>query len=77
MRELEELKNQGKDKIEDNGGAIRLPNRVAKEMSVDPRTGTAKQSTERDVMASPSSFLRGAASPRLNSFIATNEEECF
>jgi len=42
MRELEELKMQGKDMIDDNGGAIRLPNRVQKEMTVDPRTGTAK-----------------------------------
>jgi len=48
-------------------------------MTVDPRTGTAKQGNDRDVMASPSSFLRGAASPRLNSQAfagGNNEDEC-
>ena len=44
LRELEELKKLGKDMIDDDGGAIRLPNRVSKGFSVDPRTGTAKES---------------------------------
>jgi hypothetical protein len=44
-------------------------------MVVDPRTGTAKQDNERDCMASPSAFLRGAASPRLNSFVAGKEDD--
>lgn len=44
-------------------------------MTIDPRTGTAKQSNERDVMMSPTSFLKGAASPRIGSFQADNEED--
>ena len=40
LKELEELKSQGMDMIKD-GGAIRLPNRVAKGMSIDPNSGTA------------------------------------
>ena len=76
-KELEELTKMGEDIINDNSaGAIRLPNRVSKGMVVDPQTGTAKQAAERDVMMSPSSFLRGAASPRLTSFVANTEEDC-
>ena len=76
-KELEELTKMGEDIINDsNAGAIRLPNRVGKGMVVDPQTGTAKASAERDVMMSPSSFLRGAASPRLTSFVAGTEEDC-
>lgn len=45
-------------------------------MVFDPTTGTAKQGNDKDVMASPTSFLRGAASPRLSSFVAANEDDC-
>jgi len=72
---LEELKKQGLDKI-DESGAIRLPNRVSKGVSIDPNTGTAKSTNERDVIMSPTSFLRGAASPRINNFGAGTEEDC-
>ncbi len=68
-QQLEALQKDGKDVISD-AGAIRLPNRISKGMVVDPRTGTAKQDAERDCMASPTAFLRGAASPRLHSFVA-------
>ena len=64
----------GKDVISESS-AIRLPNRVSKGMSIDPRTGTAKQSNERDVMMSPTSFLKGAASPKIGTFQAANEED--
>lgn len=74
-KELEELKKQGLDKI-DESGAIRLPNRVSKGVSIDPNTGTAKSTNERDVIMSPTSFLRGAASPRINNFGAGTEEDC-
>lgn len=74
QRQLEALQKDGKDVISDSG-AIRLPNRISKGMVVDPRTGTAKQDTERDCMASPSSFLRGAASPRLHSFVAGKDDD--
>ena len=60
----------------DESSAIRLPNRISKGISIDPRTGTAKQGNDRDVIMSPTSFLRGAASPRLNSFVAGGEEDC-
>ena len=73
--ELEQLQKDGKDII-DESGAIRLPNRISKGISIDPRTGTAKQGNDRDVIMSPTSFLRGAASPRLNSFVAGGEEDC-
>ena len=75
MKELEDLKAQGLDKI-DESGAIRLPNRIAKGMTIDPNTGTAKAANERDVIMSPTSFLRGAASPRINNFGAGAEEDC-
>lgn len=77
MRELEELKQNGGDAFKDTSGVIRLPNRVQKGLSVDPRTGTTTQTNDRDVVASPSNFLRGAASPRLNSqaFAGGNEDD--
>jgi hypothetical protein len=75
QKELDELKALGKDVI-DTAGAIRLPNRISKGMSIDPNTGTAKQGNDRDVIMSPTSFLRGAASPRLSSFVAGNETDC-
>ena len=64
------------DNFED-AGAIRLPNRVQKGLTVDPRTGTTKQENDRDLMASPSFFLRGGASPRLNSsaFASGHEDD--
>lgn len=74
-KELEELKRQGLDKI-DESSAIRLPNRISKGVVIDPSTGTAKQGNDRDVMMSPSSFLQGAASPRLNSFMSGKDENC-
>lgn len=40
-KELEELKRQGLDKI-DESSAIRLPNRISKGVVIDPSTGTAK-----------------------------------
>mmetsp|Transcript_13939 Transcript_13939/g.23712 ORF Transcript_13939/g.23712 Transcript_13939/m.23712 type:complete len:124 (+) Transcript_13939:827-1198(+) len=73
-KELEDLKKQGKDQI-DESNAIRLPNRISHGVTIDPNTGTAKQGNDRDVIMSPTSFLRGAASPRLNSFVAGNEED--
>lgn len=73
--QLEKLKAEGKDGIDINSaGAIRLPNRISKGMTIDPNTGTAKQGTDRDVIMSPTSFLRGAASPRLTSFMGGQEE---
>jgi len=42
-KELEELKAKGQDTIAQGGaGAIRLPNRVSKGLTIDPNTGTAK-----------------------------------
>ena len=60
--ELEELKKQGKDMI-DETNAIRLPNRNTGGVTIDPNTGTAKQGNARDMIMSPTSFLRGAGSP--------------
>jgi hypothetical protein len=74
-KELDDLKKAGLDKI-DESGAIRLPNRIAKGMVIDPNTGTAKSQNERDVIMSPTSFLRGAASPRINNFGAGAEDNC-
>lgn len=75
QKELDELKALGNDVI-DTAGAIRLPNRISKGMTIDPNTGTAKQGNDRDVIMSPTSFLRGAASPRLSSFVAGNDDNC-
>lgn len=74
-KQLSDLRAQGKDVI-DESGAIRLPNRISKGVQIDPRTGTAKQGNDRDVIMSPTSFLQGAASPRLNSFMTGGEENC-
>lgn len=77
QKELDEMKALGDDVLKDDvAGAIRLPNRISKGMQIDPNTGTAKQMNDRDVIMSPTSFLRGAASPRLSSFVAGNEENC-
>ena len=43
-------------------------------MTIDPSTGTAKQGNDRDVIMSPTSFLKGASSPSLNSFFLGNED---
>jgi len=75
QKELDELKALGNDVI-DTAGAIRLPNRISKGMTIDPNTGTAKQGNDRDVIMSPTSFLRGAASPRLSSFVAGSDDNC-
>jgi len=69
------LRANGKDNIADSG-AIRLPNRISKGLSINPQTGTASQGNDRDVIMSPTSFLQGAASPRLNSFMTGGEENC-
>jgi hypothetical protein len=74
-KELKELQSLGKDVI-DESGAIRLPNRISKGVTIDPNTGTAKQGNDRDVIMSPTSFLRGAASPTLSSFVSSTEENC-
>jgi hypothetical protein len=63
------------DKIDENG-AIRLPNRISKGIQIDPNTGTAKQMNDRDVIMSPTTFLQGAASPRANTFLTGNDENC-
>lgn len=76
--ELDKMKAEGKDKIDSNqAGANRLPNRISKGLTIDPNTGTAKQGNDRDVIASPTSFLRGAASPRINggNYMAGAEDE--
>ena len=44
-------------------------------MTIDPRTGTAKSGNDRDVIMSPTSFLKGAVSPRLTSFASNAEED--
>lgn len=54
--------------------AVRLPNRVAKGLIVDPVSGTAKENCLRDVIMSPTSFLNGAASPTIKSFSTTTQE---
>jgi hypothetical protein len=75
QKELDDLKAAGKDVVDING-AIRLPNRISKGVTIDPSTGTAKQGNDRDVIMSPTSFLKGAASPSLNSFFVGSEENC-
>lgn len=72
---MEDLKKTGADQIAETG-AIRLPNRISKGMSIDPVTGTTKQDKDRDVIMSPTSFLKGAASPRLTSFVTGTEDDC-
>lgn len=69
------MREQGLDNI-DESGAIRLPNRTSKGVTIDPNTGTARQGNDRDMISSPTSYLRGAVSPRLNSFATNNEEDC-
>jgi len=43
---------------------------------MDPRTGTAVQGNDIDVLMSPSYFLKGAASPKLTSFVASTDDDC-
>jgi len=74
-KELAELKAKGLDNI-NNSNAVRLPNRISKGMQIDSQTGTAKMGNDRDVIMSPTSFLSGAASPRLNTFLSGAEENC-
>ena len=54
--------------------AIRLPNRVAKGLTIDPVSGTAKEKCLRDVIMSPTSFLNGSASPTIKSFATSTQE---
>lgn len=68
-QELAELQKMGADVIE-GSDAVRLPNRVSKGVVIDPNTGTAKQGNDRDVIMSPTSFLKGAASPTMGGFMA-------
>ena len=72
--ELAKMTANGEDKINDIG-AIRLPNRISKGMYIDPKSGTAKAGNDRDALMSPTSFLKGAASPRLTTFVAGGEDE--
>ena len=54
--------------------AVRLPNRVAKGLTIDPVSGTAKEKCLRDVIMSPTSFLNGSASPTIKSFATSTQE---
>jgi len=45
-------------------------------MTIDPNTGTAKQGNERDMIMSPTSFLQGAASPRVSTFLGQGDDNC-
>jgi hypothetical protein len=45
-------------------------------MQIDSQTGTAKMGNDRDLIMSPTSFLQGSASPRLNTFISQQDENC-
>ena len=70
QKELDELRKVGADVVDEASAAsIRLPNRVAKGLTIDPNTGTAKQGNDRDVVMSPTAFLRGAASPTMGAFV--------
>ena len=63
------MKKLGQDVIAaDDAPSVRLANRVTKGLKVDKNTGTAVQQNERDVIMSPSSFLKGQMSPRANNF---------
>lgn len=74
--ELEELKKMGQDVIEEgSASSVRLPNRVSKGVVIDPNTGTAKQGNDRDMIMSPSSFLRGAASPTMGTFMSEDPNQ--
>ena len=66
----------GADVIEEgNASSVRLPNRVSKGVTIDPNTGTAKQGNERDMIMSPTSFLRGAASPTMGTFMSDDPNQ--
>lgn len=69
-KELEDLKKVGADVVDEkNGASVRLPNRHTKGLTIDPTSGTARQGNDRDVIASPTNFLRGAASPTMGTFV--------
>ena len=61
--------------MDDTSGTVRLPNRVTKGISVDPKTGTATQGNDQDIIASPSFFLKGSASPTMGTFVTNDEED--
>ena len=66
----------GADVIEENSASsVRLPNRVSKGVTIDPATGTAKQGNDRDMIMSPTSFLRGAASPTMGTFMSEDPNQ--
>ena len=70
QQELDELKKVGADVVDEkNGASVRLPNRHTKGLTIDPTSGTAKQGNDRDVIMSPTAFLRGAASPTMGTFV--------
>lgn len=54
--------------------AVRLPNRVAKGLTIDPLSGTAKEKCVRDEITSPTAFLNGSASPSIKSFATSSQE---
>lgn len=63
------MKRLGKDVVkEDNSAAVRLPNRLAKGLKIDEKSGTAVQMNDRDVIMSPSNYLSGQISPRALTF---------
>jgi len=53
---------------------VRLPNRFVKGFTIDPISGTAKEKCDRDVIASPTTFLNGSASPSIKSFATDSQE---
>jgi len=54
------MKRLGKDIISPKGGAaIRLDNRVVKDLKIDEKSGTAIQSNEKDAFSSPTAYLSG------------------
>lgn len=60
---------------EKSGAAVKLANRVSKGLTIDKTTGTAKQGNDRDVIMSPTSFLKGAASPTMGTFVGTEDTD--
>ena len=60
--------------ISEETSVVRLPNRVAKGLTIDPVSGTAKEKCLRDVIMSPTSFLNGSASPTIKSFATSTQE---
>jgi len=53
---------------------VRLPNRFAKGLTIDPISGTAKEKCVSDEIKSPTTFLNGSASPTIKSFATSSQE---